>query len=188
MLHKATQEFLSLLLMIFGWASLWSLSGRVVRHESRFYSHLAVSILAAMAFQWTPHLLRILAFNGHYGLWLTEIRYFCNGAIFSLLLWANFYLSLPQKATVRIIWSNAIAWGLVLVFLLPPIFDARKFRGYPLYDGLILPYSVFWADPLTPQAFLLKAEALYETSVQVPREEGQTQPKEDEVTPPSQSP
>jgi hypothetical protein len=158
---RLVNELIYELLIILGWASLWSFSGRVIRHESRFYSHLAVTIVAAMAFQWVPPLLRILAFNGHYGLWLTELRYFCNGAIFSLLLWANFYLSLPQKATVRIIWSNAIAWSMVLVFLLPPIFDARKFRGYPLYDGLILPYSVFWADTLTPEAFLEKTESLY---------------------------
>ncbi len=179
---RVINELIYELLLIFGWASLWSLSGRVIRHESRFYSHLAVSLLAAMAFQWLPPLLRILAFNGHYGLWLTELRYFGNGAIFSLLLWSNFYLSLPQKASVRIIWSNAIAWGMVLMFLLPPIFDARKFRGFPLYDGVILPHSVFWADTLSEEAFIEKVDELYGSSGgAVKSEANQGQTTEDRV-------
>lgn len=158
---KLVNELVYEMLIILGWASVWSLGGRVLRHESRFNSQLAVTLCAAMLLQWLPMLMKILAYNGQYGLWLTEIRYFINGAIFSILLWSNFYLSLPQKPGIRIIWSNTLAWGVVLIYLLPPIFDAQRFRGYPLYDSLLLPPSVFWAEPKSPEAFQNRALKLY---------------------------
>ncbi len=158
---RLINELIYELLFIFGWASLWSLSGRITRHESRFMSHLAVSLIAAMAFQWAPLILRIFAFNGQYGLWLTEIRYFINGAIFSMLLWCNFYLTLPQKSSVRIIWSNLIAWGMVLVFLLPPLFESNQYKGYPDYDRLMMHPDVFWADAVSTDDFVKATDSLY---------------------------
>ncbi len=160
---RLVNELIYELIILVGWATAWSLSGRVIRHESRFYSHLAATLLAAILLQWAPVCLRVLAFNSGVGLWLTEIRYFTNGAIFSLLLWCNFYLSLPQRPMVRIIWSNALAWGVVLIYLLPPIFDAQSFRGFPVYDSTLMPPSVRWAEPLTTGKFVDEVESLYGT-------------------------
>ncbi|WP_144393509.1 FHA domain-containing protein [Pleionea sediminis] len=167
---RLTNQIIYQLLVAVGWATAWSLSGRVIRHESRFYSHLAVTFIAAILMQWAPFILKILSFNGGYGLWNREILYFINGALFSLLLWCNFYLSMPQRPVIRIIWSNALAWGVVLIYLLPPIFDARSFRAFPMYDSSILPPSVFWADTMSPEQFLQQTEQLYGKDENMPDE------------------
>ncbi|MEE4243765.1 MAG: FHA domain-containing protein [Kangiellaceae bacterium] len=159
---RKINELFYQLVIVLAWSSLWSLSGRILRHESRFLSHLAVSLIAAMLFQWLPALLSILAYNGLFGLWLTEVRYFVNGVILSLLLWSNFYLSLPQTSTSRVVWSNSIAWILVLLFILPPLFDTDRYRGYPRYDGVLLAPSVYWSDASDHAAFIKKTESLYQ--------------------------
>ncbi|NVJ51613.1 MAG: FHA domain-containing protein [Gammaproteobacteria bacterium] len=150
------------LIVVFGWASLWSINGRMLRHDSRFLSHLAVTLLAAMVYQWMPWAIRMITFNLHSGTWFTEVRYFINGGIFSLLLWCNFYLALPQKPIKRVIWVNAIAWSLVLLYLLPPLFDTQGFRGYPRYDSSILPGQVLLSTPKTKADFMADTQALYQ--------------------------
>lgn len=158
---RLVNELLYELIAILAWASVWSLSGRILRHDSRFLSHLAVTIIAAMLFQWLPHLMRLIAFNVDFGLWMSEIRYFVNGLIFACLLWCNFYLAYPQKPMVRIIWSNAIAWGMVLVYLLPPLFDRQDYRGYPIYDSMLMPAGYVWDEPKSADEFLVETQSLY---------------------------
>ncbi|NVJ60062.1 MAG: FHA domain-containing protein [Gammaproteobacteria bacterium] len=161
---RLVNELLYEVVAVLGWASVWSLSGRILRHDSRFLSHLAVTIVAAMLLQWTPHLLRIVAFNIDFGLWITEVSYFINGLIFASLLWCNFYLAYPQKPMVRIVWSNTIAWGMVLVYLLPPLFDRQGYRGYPLYDSTLMPASLVWEKPDSLNSFLKSTKSLYQFS------------------------
>jgi|GEM_PF-3201978 len=149
------------LVVIFGWSSLWSLNGRILRHDSRFLSHLAVSLVAAMAYQWLPWLLRLLTYNWHLGLWYIEIGYFINGIIFSSMLWCNFYLALPQRPLSRILWVNGLTWSLVMIYLLPPMFDDQGFRSYPRYDSSLLPYSVQFVDSKSTNDFVKDTEVLF---------------------------
>ncbi len=157
------QDLITSLMVIVGWASLWSLGGRMLRHDGRFLGHCSVTLLAAICIHWFPVLIKWLLFNLQLGLWMPEARYFFNGAVLSLLLWSNFYLALPQKPNTRIIWANSIAWGLVLIYILPPIFDKNSFRGYPRYDSLLMPSSAVWANPEDINRFIQRGDELFKS-------------------------
>ncbi|MCO7223696.1 FHA domain-containing protein [Pleionea sp. CnH1-48] len=160
--HGLSKNMFYQLIFIGIWSLLWSLAGRIVRHESRFVTHLSITVMAALLFQWSPIVLKIISYNALLGLWIREIQLVLNGAIFALLLWCNLYLTVPQKPLTRMITANSVAWGIVLLFLLPAAFESQDYRDYPRYDSTILPPSVLWQTPESSEHFVEQQNSLYQ--------------------------
>lgn len=147
-----------LLLML--WASAWSLVGRIVKQESRFYAQLAVTMLAFIAIQPLEWFSRVLAFNVGIDLWLDIVQLFFFALVATLLLWSHLFLSIPQHPKYRVLISVGLIWSLTALKVAPEFSEKEHYRA-PHYPNLVIPPIVNWTQGVDESAFIQDIEALY---------------------------
>ena len=156
-------------LLIVLWASAWSLVGRIVKQESRFYAQLAVSILAFTLIQPIEWLTRVLAFNTGLDLWHNVVQLFFVAIVASLLLWSHLFLSISQRPRYRILLSLGLVWSLTALKVAPEFSRDEQYRS-PRYPSLVVPPAVNWTQGVSEVEFIKKTETLFSAHKIEPKE------------------
>lgn len=146
------------------WSVLWGVAGRLVRHKSRFRSHVALASLTVISFVAMAIVEYYVDFLTNEGTFSEIFSGAVNLALFATLLYMSLTLAtdLPQKK--KRIWSGCFAGGLLIAFVALNMAGQGKFSQAPDYAGRLEPYLSSLAAAQTPDAFLGDSDKLFTES------------------------
>lgn len=144
------------------WAGCWSLASRMITHNFRYLTHLALTCGAAMGFMalaagsiWLNFL-----FPGEQFLWLVEPVF--DLLLFSLLLYGHFSFASSMASKRR--WSSSfISSGVIIVLaLLLEYADHNKFTVGLDYPAVLKSIDARWLPTVSLDEFMKDARHLKE--------------------------
>jgi len=145
------------------WSVLWGVAGRLVRHKSRFRSHVALASLTVVAFVLT-------ALAEYYVDFLTNENTFSevfSGGLslilFAVLLYMSLTLATDLSQKKRRVWSGCFALGLLISFVALNMAGQDKFNQAPDYASRLEPFLASAAMAKTPDEFIKDDEALFDS-------------------------
>ena len=154
-------DSIGLLLLGMGWALLWALIGRVMRHDTRFLVQLVISMAYLLCVIIYSACMDLLAFNSG-----SKNAAFIIGGIghfllFSSLLWLNLYIAISQSDNRRLLVASGMSLSVVSLLLLYYYINISEFSGQPDYVHFLKPPALQWFSPVTTETFLRDAEVIF---------------------------
>ena len=138
---------------IFMWSLLWGVAGKLVRHKSRFRSHVALASITVIVFV-------IAALAEYYIDFLSNENTFSsiftggmNLLIFVFLLYYSLTLATDLSQKKKRLWVGFFALGLLVSFLGLSSLSNDKFNQAPDYASRLEPYLTNLASAETPEQF-----------------------------------
>lgn len=167
------------LLLCIAWAGLWALVTRVLRHEARFSSHLAVALIATIASLALGFLGELLEYNTQ----SRSVREWTDNLALTSLLAVVLMMHLRiTMGPLRWFWQTpaaAVAVAFVGYSVLMDIANERDWRGSPEYTPLVLPDGLRWRSDTDIDAFNQRSTELFD-AVDAERAELDKQDLEDD--------
>lgn len=167
----AWKDFLPLVLsapiLAVFWAGIWAFIGRVVRHEPRFITQMAVAVAYITSIEWLTVIIENLAFNANSNNLVQVLSYLSHALLFSLLIALNLRVATHIAGIWR--WVVACSTGVLLVVsvLLSQFLLQAEFETQPQYSGVLQPPMARWQTPVElPQLFELMKKQLPQASGQ----------------------
>ena len=154
-------DIMGLLLMGIGWALLWALIGRVMRHDARFLVQLVISMAYLVCEIIFSISLDVLTFNSNSVSAVFVIGGIGHFLLFSTLLWLNLYIAISQTDQRRLLMANGISLAVVSLALLYYFINVPEFSGQPDYVHYLKPPALQWFTPITTETFLQQAEVIF---------------------------
>ena len=153
---------MGILLVGTGWALVWSLIGRILRHDARFLMQLVIAMAYLLCEIIFSNFINLLEFNSS-----SETAAFVIGAIghfilFTSLLWLSLYVALSQSDRKRLLVSFAISSSAMSLALLYYFLNIPDFSPYPDYANDLKPPALQWLHPVTTDTFLRDAGVIFE--------------------------
>ncbi len=150
---------------IFMWSLLWGVAGKLVRHKSRFRSHVALASLTVIFFV-------IAALAEYYVDFLSNENTFSsvftggmNLLIFVMLLYYSLTLATDLSQKKKRLWVGFFALGLLISFLGLSSLSNDKFSQAPDYASRLEPYLTSLAAAETPAQFDKGNEEIFSSDV-----------------------
>ncbi|MBF8269560.1 MAG: FHA protein [Gammaproteobacteria bacterium] len=154
-------DTMGLLLLGIGWALLWALIGRVMRHDARFLVQLVISVTYLLCAIFFENCLDVISFNNS-----SDTAAFIIGGIghfllFSTLLWLNLYIAISQTDRRRLLMANGISFSIVSLVLILYFINVSEFSGQPNYVHYLKPPALQWFSPVARATFLQQADDIF---------------------------
>jgi hypothetical protein len=151
--------------IIFVWAALWSVAGRLIRRKSFFRAHLALIslylILGTLA-AWVSGALSFLTNESTLSL---ATGYALSAALLALLLYGSLSLATHMKATKRLMAALIFSGGLALGAFAVSFIVGGKFNPDPLYPYHLQPFLGKIAPAGTIDEFMAGNDDLFKSDV-----------------------
>ena len=162
---------MGLLLVGIGWALLWALIGRVMRHDARFLIQLVIILAYLASVIIFNNCLDVLAFNTGSSDLAFSIGFAGHFPLFASLLWLNLYIAIGQTDRRRLLMAFGIAFSIVATALVYYFLNTREFSGQPEYVHYLKPPALQWFVPVDQETFLQDAEEIFaDTTAQLHEE------------------
>ena len=144
-----------------GWAVLWALAGRLIRHDARFLIQFVIVMMFLAVEVVFSNLLDLLAFNDSNDL---SLLFGATGHFFLLggLLWLNMYIALNQSDQKRLLTSFGFSASAVFMVMIYYLLYVPDFSPVPDYNYYLKPPSVQWVDGVSVDEYLQDAGQMFE--------------------------
>lgn len=144
------------------YAAAWAFIGRVVRHETHFFTHLSIAALGALlyaAWEWFGNL---LDFNFALGGWEGVLDLAVLALLLPAMLWCACFLALNLSSRWR--WGVALLlpWSFLGLGMAEEIGAMRKFNALPEISTEIKYEDVLWREPVPMRQFIASSPALFD--------------------------
>jgi hypothetical protein len=140
--------------VIFIWATLWSVAGRLIRRRSFFLAHLAMMSLYIALGSLVACLSASLDFLLSENWTALAAGYAMNGALLGFLVYGGLSLSTLMKKRRRLAAALFFSAGITLGILGVSMAQADKFSGDPGYPYRLMPFLERFASADTVDDFM----------------------------------
>ena len=154
-------DTMGMMLIATGWALLWALIGRIIRHDARFLIQLVITLTYLLCEVVFSNLLDLLAFNSSSDTGAFVLGTIGHFFLFSSLLWLNLYVAISQSDRKRLLMSFGISSSVAGLFLLYYFLNIPEFSGFPQYVNYLKPPALQWLHPVTTETFLQDADVIF---------------------------
>lgn len=148
-LQGQVADMVILALLVLGYGAFWSLIGRILRHDSRFFGHCMVAILALLASSLLTFMVTWLSFN--FGLLdlLPYLEMLVLGGLLYLVIRASLYLA--THLTHWKLKAAALCVPAMLVGLLgfEHWYQSSQFSKSPHYSEVLLAPPLQWQPAIS---------------------------------------
>lgn len=149
-------------LLCIAWAGLWALVTRVLRHEARFSSHLAIALVASIASLLLDFAAELVEYNAQSVVVREWFDHVALAALLAVLLAMHVRVTMGQ---LRWYWQTpavAVALSFVGYSILTDVATERDFVRSPEYASIVLPDGLRWRGETVGDDFAQRAEALFD--------------------------
>lgn len=156
---------ISVVIAILVWSALWGVGGRLIRHKSRFRSHVALAGMFVVAVCAMAILQDYLAFLSNEGLAATIFSFALNAVLVIALLYGALTLATDMTAKRRRVWSGFFALGMVLAAVGMTQVSEGRFDAAPTYAAELEPYFAQVVSAESLDGFMKQNEKLFESDL-----------------------
>lgn len=154
--------FFSAIIIIL-WAALWGVAGKLVRHKSRFRSHVALMSLFVCSMIALASLQAYLDFLGT-GKTTADLFMNASNACLTLaLLYGSLTLATDMSQKKRRLWTGFFAVGAVLVGVGMAVLDSGNFNPSPTFSDGLEPYLSSLASADSVDGFMKGNTSLFDS-------------------------
>ncbi|WP_237055532.1 FHA domain-containing protein [Microbulbifer sediminum] len=151
------------------YAGAWAFIGRVVRHDTRFFAHLSIAALGALAYTCWEWFRSLLDFNFAIGKTMPLLNFAVLAVILPTMLWCACYLALNISRGWRWAVSLLLPLGFLGLGLAEEIAGMAEFSGIPQISTTLKYEDLLLREPQPMQEFLAESSGLYD--IEIPQEE-----------------
>ena len=156
---------ISVAITVLIWSALWGVAGRLIRHKSRFRSHVALAGMFVVAVCAMAILDDYLSFLSNEGLVATIISFALNAGLVIALLYGALTLATDMTAKRRRAWCGFFALGMMLAAFGLTQVSEGKFDAVPSYSAELEPYFTDLVSAESLDGFMKQNEKLFESDV-----------------------
>ncbi|MEX2963015.1 FHA domain-containing protein [Microbulbifer sp. TYP-18] len=165
------------LLGILLYAAAWAFIGRVVRHDSQFFTHLTIAALGALLYTLWEWFGSLLDYNYALGrLALPLLNFAVLAVLLPTMLWCACYLATNISPRWRLGVALVLPLGFLGLGLSEQITSLSKFHRVPQISTEIKYKSLLWRKPEPLQPFIAGTRTLFD----IPVEEREQEPPSDQ--------
>lgn len=143
------------------WASIWAFTGRLLKHDARFFAQLTITVLYLICESVFQGAVEILKFNSSSEFWSATIYAILDWLLLLTLLWFNFYIATGLTRYQRRLASASVAFALIALSLFFEYFQENRFSLKPVYVNTLKPPGFYFGQPVSTQAFLQESEKIF---------------------------
>lgn len=147
------------------WSALWGVAGRLVRHKSRFRSHVALFSLFIIACIAADFIASYADFLSNGGVVATLITYGLNMVICIGLLYGSLTLATEMTAKKRRAWCLFFAFGMTLAGFGFSQATKDRFEPTPSYAATLEPYLASLAPAESLEGFMAANKAVFSSDL-----------------------
>ena len=146
------------------WVAVAALVTRVVRQDSRVLLHWAVVVGFMLSLIVWNYLEEVIRFNlGDH--WLNDsFQVGVLGLLLMALFWLQMRIAFQQKAWVRLLLANTLAWGIIGYTFLGAQSFGPEYDPAPEFEAILLPESLRFVGSESEQEFLQQSEEMFQFS------------------------
>ena len=167
------------LLVIVMWAGLWSVLGRFIKLEPRFFAHILIATIFLVCVGLYAEAVSLFIYNFGGQKLFDMLLYAGLGVLFVGLFWLSFYLALAWRRRNR----NIIAVVLSATLMFSVYFinsDSQEFHPTPRYNSVLKAPRWLYATPVSREEYLRDGLKIFADSVKLAREEKEEEEEEEE--------
>ncbi|WP_250459150.1 FHA domain-containing protein [Microbulbifer litoralis] len=148
------------------YAAAWAFIGRVVRHETQFFAHLAIASLAALAYLGWERISSLLDFNYALGETLPLMNFAVLAVLLPAMLWCALYLA--TNITPRWRWGVSLALPLAFLGLelAGQVGSIREFSEVPEISTTLKHDSLLWRQPVPMDQFIASSPEMFDIPIE----------------------
>lgn len=143
------------------WAALWGVAGRLVRHKSRFRSHVALFSLFIIATIAADFITAYADFLTNGGMAATVLTYALNMAVCIGLLYGSLTLATEMTNKKRRAWCLFFAFGMTLAGIGFSQATKDRFEPTPSYASTLEPYLASLAPAESLETYMEGNKAVF---------------------------
>ncbi|WP_237067038.1 FHA domain-containing protein [Microbulbifer guangxiensis] len=154
---------------IFGllvYAGAWALIGRVVHHESMFFTQLAIAALGALIFAGWEWFSTFLDYNFAMGNLVEIINVAILAMLLPAMLWSAIYLATNITPKWRLAAAVILPWGFLGLTLLEQVGNMAEFDGIPQISTEIKHKDMLVRSPVPLDEFVAKTPSLFDIPIE----------------------
>ncbi|WP_323845447.1 FHA domain-containing protein [Microbulbifer magnicolonia] len=153
------------------YAGAWAFIGRVVRHETNFFTHLSIAAIGALIYTGWDWFSTLLNYNFALGNLVQLLDFVVLALILPAMLWCACYLATNLSRGWRWAVALVLPWGFLGLGLAETIGGMDDFSDIPeistelKYDDLLL------RKPVPMEQFIASSPALFDIPIEKKKEE-----------------
>lgn len=153
------------IVIVLVWSALWAVAGRLVRHKSRFRSHVSLASLFILSMIIASSVQAYAGFLTNESAAATFTIYALNMALCIALLYGALTLATDMAARKKRVWCGFFTAGLLLAAVGFSQATKDRFDASPTYAATLKPYLAFFASAESPEGFMLASNAVFASDV-----------------------
>lgn len=154
-------EVIVFALVCLGWASAWAFTGRLLKHDARFFAQLSIVALYLVCEAILQAGVEFLKFNSSSEFLGVSIYVLVDWFLLGFLLWFNLYIATGLTQRQRRLTSGSIAMAIIALSLFFEYFQENRFSLKPSYVNILKPPPFYLGQPVTTEYFLRDSEAVF---------------------------
>lgn len=164
------------------YAGVWAFIGRVVRHETQFFTHLSIAALAALVYSGWEWLSTLLDFNFSLSGLISMLDLALLAILLPILLWSALYLATNLSRAWR--WGIALLlpWGFLGLGLAKDIGKVNDFRALPEISTELKHRDLMLREPVPMEKFIAGSPELFDIPIE--KKDGEEEEKKVETADP----
>lgn len=151
----------SVAVIIIVWAALWAVAGKLVRHKSRFRSHVALISLFGIGMSASAPLFAYLGFLVPNETAVDILTFAIVWGMTLALLYGSLTLATDMTVKRKRMWTGFLGMGAVLSAICFAYFESERFVPAPSYSASLQPYFSSLAAVESVEGFMKGNEALF---------------------------
>jgi len=164
------------------YAGAWAFIGRVVRHETHFFTHLSIAALGVLIYTGWEWFSTLLDYNFPLGGLTPVLDFSVLALLLPVMLWCACYLATNLSRGWR--WGLALAlpWGFLGLGLAEGIGDMDDFTAVPEISTEIKHRDLLLRTPVPMEQFIASSPALFDIPIEK-KEKKAEKPEMETATP-----
>ncbi|GAA5524894.1 hypothetical protein Maes01_01453 [Microbulbifer aestuariivivens] len=148
------------------YAGAWSLIGRVVHHESMFFTQLTIAALGALIFAGWEWFSTLLDYNFAMGNLVEMISVAILAVLLPAMLWSAIYLATNITPRWRLAAAMILPWGFLGLTLMEQIGNMAQFDGIPQISTELKHKDMLLRAPVPLDEFVSQTQALFDIPIE----------------------
>ena len=167
---------------LLGYAAAWAFIGRVVRHETQFFTHLTIAALAALVYLGWERISNLLDFNFSMGSAIPLLNLAVLMVLLPAMLWCACYLATNMAPRWRWAVALLVPIGFLGLELADQVGNIRDFNESPQISTTLKHDNWLWRKPVAMEQFIQESPQLFDIPIE--KDKGHKSSEEAEVAAP----
>ena len=148
------------------YAGAWAFIGRVVRHDSQFFTHLTIAALGALVYTTWEWFSSLLDFNFALGKVIPLLNVAVLAILLPTMLWCACYLATNISPRWRLGVALALPLGFLGLSLAEDIAEVGDFQDVPQISTEIKHQQLLWREPVPLDEFIADTQRLFDIPIE----------------------